>query len=241
MCNVLTVMVFVILFAFGFRGYKNGLVKSIVSSFSVFITAALVVYLTPYIADFVENSTSVYKIVQEQCEQSFNIDMSESDAYVQSNGTIVQIHEKMIDQLKIPEVMKEGLKKNNNLSNYQRLGIKNFNEYVPRFIADIVVKAMCFVIAWILSLVLLIVAMKVLKLVTELPAIKGANRVLGIALGVAQGVVFVWFLFMIITMFSSTNVGANLLKMISENPFLEFLYSTNMVLHMIQYFAAKII
>lgn len=240
MSAVLTIMVILILVLFGIRGYKNGLVKSIISAFSVVATVALVVYLTPYISDFVENATPVHKIVQEKCEKAFNIDMNESDAYTQSDGTIGQIHEKMIDQLKLPEIIKEGLKNNNNLSNYQRLGIKNFNEYVPKFIADMIVKAMCFVITWIVSLIILINVIRLLKLVVELPPIKGANRVLGIALGVVQGVVFVWFMFMIITMFGSTYVGARLLKIISESTFLEFLYSTNVVLHMIQYFAANI-
>ncbi len=239
--NVLTLIVFLILFVFGLRGYINGFAKSVVSATALIFTVGLAIYLTPHISNSLENSTSSYEMIMKHCEQAFNVDMKEDIAMNRADDTLKEIHNEMIDQLKLPGIVKEGLKKYNNASTYKRLGIKNFNEYVPRFVADIVIKASVFFISWLLAAIVLYVIIRVGKLTYELPAIKGFNRILGVVLGIMQGLIFIWIMFLVITMMGNLSVGASLLKKISESKFLEFLYDTNLVLRMIQALARTFI
>lgn len=232
---MMTLIVIIILLLFGFRGYRNGLVKSLVSTFSLFITIFIAINLNPYISGFVENYTGTTEIITDACESFFTQNMDEDSAMNRAkNRTVSAIHEAMIDQLHLPVVIKDGLKKHNNVESYQALGVKNFYEYVPKYIANVIVKVVIFVVTWIASAVALYFLVRALKLVTELPGVKGLNRILGTLLGLLQGLVFVWFFFMIITMFGSFKFGAQLLGMISQSKFLGFLYDSNVILKTIQ-------
>mgnify|MGYP003302062493 CR=1 FL=1 len=51
----------------------------------------------------------------------------------------------------------------------------------------------------------------------------------GLAAGAAEGLLLVWILFVILTMFAGTEFGSEAMSMIAENPLLDFLYKNNMV------------
>ena len=92
-----------------------------------------------------------------------------------------------------------------------------------------IINAIAFVISLILAIIGLIVLCFALNLLTKLPLLKQVNTTAGLAIGLVEGVLVVWILFVILTMFAGSEFGSKALALISENPLLNFLYKNNLV------------
>jgi len=80
-----------------------------------------------------------------------------------------------------------------------------------------------------LAVIALAILCNALNLIAKLPLLRQINTVAGLAAGVAEGLLLVWILFVILTMFAGTEFGSEAMSMIAENPLLDFLYKNNMV------------
>lgn len=141
---------------------------------------------------------------------------------------------KLLANLALPELVKNMLLENNTPEKYLELAVESFYDYVPKFMASLIMNAISFIVTWIIVLVLLRILMGVLGMVNDIPIVGGINRLLGAALGLVQGIVIVWVAFLIITTFSSTAVGKQLLDMIEESAVLKELYNTNLLMDFLQ-------
>ena len=66
-----------------------------------------------------------------------------------------------------------------------------------------------------------------LKILTKLPVIHFLNRFLGMIVGVAEGVIVVWALFIVITKYDVAGQSAKWLIQIAENDILFYIYKMN--------------
>lgn len=139
-----------------------------------------------------------------------------------------------IEQLPLPTILKNMLKNNNTTKTYQELAVTGFNEYVPKFMANLIMNIISFVLTWILIASFIWLAIMTLDVIANLPIIHGINQVLGLALGAVQALVITWIGFLAVTMFSSTAAGEQLLKMISESRILSMIYDGNIFLNFLQ-------
>ena len=92
-----------------------------------------------------------------------------------------------------------------------------------------IINAIAFVVTLILAIIALAILCKTLDLLAKLPLLKQINAVAGLGAGVVEGLLLVWILFVILTMFAGSEFGRSSLEMIAENPLLDFLYKNNMV------------
>ena len=68
-----------------------------------------------------------------------------------------------------------------------------------------------------------------LNLLAKLPVLRQLNTMAGLAAGVAEGILLVWVLFVVLTMFAGSEFGRDAMEMIAKNPLLDFLYKNNLV------------
>ena len=66
-----------------------------------------------------------------------------------------------------------------------------------------------------------------LSVFRSLPIVGWADHLLGLVLGVIQGILIVWGLFLVLSLFATSQVGAGLMREINASPFLSFLYNSN--------------
>lgn len=137
---------------------------------------------------------------------------------------------KVIDSLPLPGILKNLLKENNTPQYYAELAANTFADYVPRYMANLILSIISFVTSWLLVISFIGLAVMTLDVITELPVVHGLNQLLGIALGLLQGLVVVWIAFLIVTLFMNTDTGKQLMAMIAESPFLNALYENNILL-----------
>ena len=68
-----------------------------------------------------------------------------------------------------------------------------------------------------------------IEFLSKLPIINWLNKIAGSALGVAEGVVFIWFIFILLQFFEFGGVSAYALNLVDQSEFLSYLYNHNYV------------
>ena len=255
--NILTGIVIVIFLLFMIRGYRRGLIKSLASVISLVASLVLVSFVTPYVSQFLQEQTPVYTYVMERCQESFTVTLNEADEKTAESeteegnislkkgndndtvgnvaGTISsQLQKNAIEELPLPSVLKNLLIRNNTEKIYKDLAVNSFNDYVPKFMANLIMNIISFVVTWLIVASFIWLAVMTLDVIANLPIIHGINQMLGLVLGAGQALVIVWIAFLAITVFASTAIGKQLMEMIEKNVLLNQLYNGNVFLKLLQ-------
>ena len=183
--HLLTIIVLLVLLLYAVRGYRRGFIKTLTSMIFLVLTLVLVYFATPYVRDFLKEYTPVYSWVQERCETLVG---NAGEAYL----TDADAQEQYIENLKLPEILKEQLIKNNNQENYARMAVDSFRGYLAGFLSDLILSILVYLAAFLLVRLLLSLVVMMLSAAASLPVLNGINRILGFGLGAAQGVVVIW-------------------------------------------------
>ena len=230
--NIFTWIVLLVLLLFALRGYRRGFVRTFVSIVFFFLAVVLVQFFTPYVSGFLKEHTPIYHYVKELGRQVF----ASEDEGVKEASRLEQTQ--IIEDLPLPETLKEELLKNNNKAGYERLSVGSFSDYIAGYMADLILNLITYVVALLVVFALLRIASMALDILTHIPILHGLNHVFGFLIGLAQGVVVVWIVFLVVTICSSTQLGAQLLGMIYESPILDALYDSNLFLRWLLKFMA---
>lgn len=206
-------------------GLHRGFIKKSVSAVSLIVTLVLVTYLTPEITTFIQSYTSLHESLQEKCSDIFLDDEYNQDV---KNDQIM-----MIENMDLPENIKEMLLENNNSEAYEVLEVTGFHDYIGAYLANLIINALAYLLSFIIIWTALRALLLALDVVAKLPLLKGINRLAGGVLGLAVGVILVWVAFLLVTILCNGSIGKEFFGLISENPFLLFLYSQNVILKIV--------
>lgn len=138
---------------------------------------------------------------------------------------------KLIESLPIPESLQEQMETFNNSEGYKKLGVSDFASYITSYFASLIMNVIAYIVSLLIAWIILHLIFKGLGIFTRLPLIHQADRILGLAVGLLQGVFIVWGLFLILSMVSATSFGQSVLTQVHQSPFLEALYNSNMFLN----------
>lgn len=222
--SILLVAVILILTGFALHGYIKGIVRVVFSLISIFLTIGMVTWMTPYVSEFLQTKTPVYRNIQEKCIESVRV---KSKQKVEE-----KVEEQIPAQIAGIEIPKEWQEKLEGLTEgtadeileqsgvYEEMGARMANTIVN-------------IIACIISLIIVIIVLRILvimlDIVARLPVLKSLNRLGGLAAGAVEGIIVVWILFFVITLCQTSDLGRQLLNDINGNCFLKILYENNIV------------
>ena len=219
----LGIVVLTILILCVWRGYRRGFIKEIVSFFFVFLSLSLAWAINPYINEFLVQKTPIYNTIQETCTNFVQSQGGEKAEYeTDSTGDL-------IDGLKLPELLRKNLEENNNAETYAVLSVGTMTEYVSGYLARTVINGLSYVLAYILSTIMIRLIVYVLNLIAGLPVLKTANKLTGGAVGFLKGIVFIWIAFLVLTVLCSTEIGKTALELIEKDTLLSTLYQYDLL------------
>lgn len=221
--NWILIAVLGILVGLGWLGYKKGFIKMVFSLASTIVALLFAMLFSPIVAGVLKNNEAVVGFFDEKI--SAIIDFTSEEAVEEAGSK----QESLIESLPLPATFKESLSKNNVAESYIDMQVQNFEEYVCRQITNVILNAIAFVATLVFAIVALAILCNVFNLIAKLPLLRQINETAGLAAGIAEGVLLIWILFVILTMFAGSEFGSNALEMISENAFLDFLYKNNLV------------
>ena len=211
------IVILLILILFIWMGYRRGFIREIVSFFFVFLSLSLAWAINPYINDFLISETPVYSTIQETCTDFVQKQSSDLENEMESSS-------QFIDGLNLPEILRKNIEKNNNTENYAELSVNTLTEYVSGYLARTVVNGLSYVLAYILATIGIRIVVYILNLIAGLPILKTANKLTGGLVGFVKGLVFIWILFLILTVLCSTEIGKTSLELIEKDSLLSVIY-----------------
>ncbi len=227
--NGMLIAVAIIFLAGLIIGYARGFIK-IVASFAITIASiVLVMFLSPYVSDFILKNTPIEKMVQEKCIEMLAPDGEElKDALKGEYTREEQIS--LIENAKVPSMIEKLLLDNNNSEMYETLGVKTFGEYLSKYLAKLIADILAFLVTFIVVTIVARIVLGLLGIIGKLPIVGGLNRIAGGALGLASSLIIVWILFVVITLIYQTEFGVTCFDNIAKSEFLTFLYDNNVLM-----------
>jgi hypothetical protein len=96
-----------------------------------------------------------------------------------------------------------------------------------------IINALSFAITFLILLIGLRVLCLVLDVISKLPVLHQINKLAGLIAGVVRGVIVIWLLCIVLTMFSGSELGKSCYEMINESSFLGFIYNNNFILRFV--------
>ena len=230
--NWLLVGVLFVLICCSIKGYRKGLLRVVFSLVSFFLSLVFVMWITPYISNFLEKNTQIYLVLQEKCEESLR-GSTEDEIEEEGNNRSEQLEiagiilpKKLQEQL-----LGEGIEVADDLLESTGIYTKLANN-----LAHFIVSGISFFIAWMIAFLLLHLISGILNLVSHLPIIHGMNKALGIGAGFIEGLFYVWLFFCLITICCTSDFGKIMTRFIDESAFLTYLYNHNVLLQIWMYF-----
>lgn len=214
--NWMLIIVLGIIIVNALIGRKVGLIKIVFSLFSFIVALMLTTWISPSVNKMLENNETFYEKASQKVEDMLFKEQVESSD-----------EEDIIEGLPLPKSIKESLKEN---KAKQEANIKS---YITSHVTDIVINALAFVLTFVAVFVGLWVISIALNIISKLPLLNQLNKMTGFLVGGLQGVLIVWILFVIITIFSGTELGGTASRQIEDSVILSFLHSKNFLLNIV--------
>lgn len=210
--------VVLLLVVFGAVGYARGFIKEVVSMISLVLSLCVVWLINPAVTSLIKDYTPFYTQVREYCKDGME---AKIDPGIEIGR---EAQKELIDELPLPENMKEGLAVNNNSEVYQLLSVDSFTDYVADYVATALTNGVGFLASFAGTFLALKILIFTLGIVGNLPVLRGINRSAGAVIGLAKGLVAVWILGLAATVLCNTSIGSLCMEMIEKDFVLSFLY-----------------
>ena len=205
-------------------GHYRGFLRKCVSVGALIITIMAVRYATPYVTGFLQENTQIRQSVAQMMVQATGI-----DGLQEEQEDMPALQRIAIENLKLPQSMKDALIENNNSEVYQLLGVDRFIEYVSTYLAGMLINAIVSVLMFLATFILIQLLVRWLDLIARLPIIYGLNKIAGALLGLAHGLLLLWVGGLLLDLFSATPLGSSLMDQVRESAWLSFLYQYNLL------------
>lgn len=214
--NWLLIVVCVIILFCAIRGWNRGLLRILYSLISIVLLIGLVSYATPYISNYIKNNTGVYTALEQHCTQAFRESGQSKVSDTVGDGTEVA-------GVSLPEHVTSYITDTGN-SLLDQAGIY---EALGKKMADWILAGISYFVALLVAGIIVSMIGRSLRIINRIPVLKGVNRTLGIFAGAFQGLILVWLLFMLLSLFAGTEEGKMCIEQIDQSSILRYLYYNN--------------
>lgn len=228
MWSVIVVLVFLVLMTVG---YRKGFVEIALSLSATILAMILVVFVSPLIS----GAIITYTEIDDQISDSFVEYILANENVVYKIDDKVEVYDEVqaVMDIQLPDVLREKILEDNTTSMYEMLGVSNFYEYVGRYIANWIIKIATFVITMIAVLLFMKMFVFSLLVITKIPIINEVNRIGGLVLGAAAGVLILWLLFIVADLMHQMQWSITFIEELTSYKMLDVLYKSNPVMSML--------
>lgn len=220
MRNWLEITVGIYLLCMILYGHYRGFIRQAVSMVALVATLIMVDTAMPQVTAWLKDNTQIHTWVATQMEEALGL---EEPVRMPAEQRMI------IEDLNLPEDIKELLLENNNNQVYELLGVEAFTEYIGNYLANMILNFIGFVVLFIVVYTAIRLLMKALDLMAKLPILSGLNQIAGALLGGIQGLFYVWLASLVITACSGMAWAMKLIEMIESSRWLSILYHYNLV------------
>lgn len=222
--NWLVILVLLFLAAYIIRGYHNGFIKTVFSICAVFIAIVVASLGNNVLSGILQDNKTIYETINNKVTETMQIDTEAKTASEQQS---------YIDSLPVPQKIKDALGENNNNKIYELMDANKFEDYISGYLTGVILKAISFVLLFVVTLILVRVLASALDIVSKLPVLNSINKLGGVAVGLLHGLVVLWVLCVVLTIYSGTGIGEKCFEAINDSVFLSIIYNNNLLLYFV--------
>lgn len=158
----LTFVLLALVLIFAIQGFRKGLLRMVISMVFFLMVLGVTSWLNPYISDFVREHTSWQSGIEEKCNQILLEQLEGREDLQSITGQV-----SYIEELPLPQTVKDKLTENNNTEIYQRLAVETFADYLGKYLSYTIINGICFLISFVIATILMymiLYAVDILKL-----------------------------------------------------------------------------
>ena len=223
--NWLVIAVIILIVLATLAGAKRGLVKTVLSFASFFVSLVIMLFVREPVSDFVKDQTGIYAAI----ETSVSSFVEEKTQEIQAGQA--QLTDKVIDSLNLPDVLTKSLEQSNSKAVYEQRGIQNIAAYITGWLTDLAFEAVCCIISFVVVWILLRIVTMVLAGIVRLPVLHQIDCIAGAICGLCTALIIIWIGGIVVTAFAAQDWGREALSMITQSTLLPFLYNNNFLLN----------
>lgn len=229
--NVVLIVVAAILIMSVIGGMRKGFVKTAYGLCALIVTIVLVCVLSPMVRDALLK-TKVYDHTYEKCLETLERNYAKNkQAEIAKNETKPKTEDEVlkIGGIALPSFTD---KATTNFENARATVLNSMFEKAAAKLAYWIISAMAYIITFIVISIILGIISGVLNIVSKLPVIGTANKLLGSVAGLASGLAIVWLLAIVMTMFANQDTVQKMMVDIYREPILTYLYENNGIIYL---------
>ena len=199
------------------RGYQRGVLMVLYSIAAWVVILIAANGLAPRVKDFMVNHTGIY--VDEQLDHT-----EEDTAGVLQNQGIY-----------LPKQMVEQLENNMAQAGNKIVQESGIAQYAAEYITQFILTGISYFLTVLVLSILLGIVKRMFIVANHIPILGGVNRILGLLLGLVQGVMAVCIILYFVSLISTTGLGSWLYGQIEVNPVTLAIYNSNPIVVFLLY------
>jgi len=217
---LLDLIVIVVIILFMLLGYRRGLIKMVFRLVSFILAIVLAILLFPVVAQWLRG-TFIYSGLKEYIRRTMGL-----EELVYSHAT------EIFTNLPIPDMLQNMLAENHTPSMIELLSVNanNVGEFIAAYIAGLVVNIIAIVLVFILVRVILGIISNLLDIVKKLPIIGSFNSLGGTIAGAFQGILVIWIILALATLFFLNPDRPEFLNMLESSWLAYWFFENNPIL-----------
>lgn len=112
---------------------------------------------------------------------------------------------------------------------YKMLLLSGFEEQIESYVQTFAARVLALVVTYIVVRLFLRTIFLSLEVLAKVPGLSLLNRLVGAGFGLVLQLLFLWLLFLLVAIFSSTSWGAFLYQTIQDSMWIKILYENNLL------------
>lgn len=206
-------------------GYRKGFIYACLGFLPVVVSFFGAKMISPVCSKFLRKTT-LFDFFKKNVYEGLNLGNLLEEKTELSQTTF-------IDQMNIPDFLKSALLENNNSVVHSLFQTEKLQDYIASYFANICLNVISVVLAAIILYVIMKLFLGALNIVSKLPVISTVNRMCGLAIGGAKGILIVWFVGIVLVFFYYNEVFQQFFTLLEKSYVTAFLYHHNLLLMMV--------
>ena len=211
-------------------GLYRGFIASVASMGGRLLSLGLSFWLSPMVADFLRNNTSLSNTLMSYADAATRLkDSTLSGLSVQ--GLTSESISSILDRASLPAPLDKLLQNNLTQQVYKAANIpQDVGHYVTQTIVSALMNVICFVVTFVLLLILFHVIINLLKAIFRFPVLKQLNSIAGGAFGLLRGALLCFVLFALMPLLQTVIPVEGLGEMVETSTLAPLFNSGNLIL-----------
>lgn len=227
--NWVLIIVLFVLAASAILGYYKGVLRIAYSLAAWVIVLVFVTWATPYIDRILTENTSIDEKLLSYCEETLRqtADTQTDTGNVESESDLAELG------VQLPCTVLDGILQKADDTADEFLEESGAYEKMAQGLAGFLMSGISFIIALVISWLIVGMLSQAIGIASKIPVIKGVNQLLGFLAGGIYGLILVWIGFYLVALTSAGETGRTIVSYIYQSPLLTYLYENNLVLTLI--------